>query len=251
MNQASAKSVKKPLAGSLSRALTKYPKLFRPIMVATFIPVFMVGVLRWLTDDYTGDQYAVLIILIAIFSSFAATRIAVAGWDWKNVRLMAFYNGVMMRYLSAIGLMASLLILNTPLIGGILLTGLVVVSEVSKWLILPSLLLLAAGIVITIRSSLALYALADDMELSVLQALQISNRLTKRLFWPYAWRFGLVGGLVLLGSIGLVTVGGFISSSIQSTQLQLIIDLAGGWLVTPFLLFIIASLYASMVEAYE
>jgi|GEM_PF-6293534 len=242
---------KKPLKGVIWRAITSYRRTLRPMMVATFPLIFIIGLLRWLTDDYTGDQYATLIILVAAFSTFVATRIAVVGWDWRKVRLIAFYNGLMGRYLSVLGLLAVSVVIAIPLIGGLFLAGLSLVAGGTRWWALPALALMAGGFVLFARCSLALYALADDMEISVLQAFQISNRLVKRFFWPYALRLLAIGFAVMLVAVVFGVLGSLVAIWLQDASTQLAIDLLGSWLITPFLLFIMARQYEALVENYE
>ena len=241
----------RPLRRVIWSALRAYPKTARGIMVATFPLVLSIGILRWLTDDYTGDQYAVLIILIAAFSTLVAARIAVAGWNWRETRLLALYNGLMMRYLSALGLLAVAIISAIPFIGGFFLGGLVLVSGWSRWWMIPALAIVCLGYVVVVRTSLALYALADDMELSVLQAYRISNRITKQNFWAYAWRLASLGGAVMVLALFFGIAGAAIAGYIQDASTQLVIDLLGSWLITPLLIFVLARLYQALVEAYE
>ncbi|MCC7543835.1 hypothetical protein IT415_04040 [bacterium] len=244
-------SDKKSLKDVLSTAVREYPRYWRSLTVALFPPLFVIGLFRWLTDDYTGDQYALLIMLTSAFSTFVVARVAVVGWDMQQLRPLALYNSIMSRYFSALGLFVIASFFTIPMLGGLILSGLVLVADVSKWILVLSLPLLVGGFVLMSRIALALYALADDMDITVAQAFQISSRITKQHYLAYIWRLLLIGALIIGGSIALALVGTLVNNHIQDAIVQLSIDLFGGWLITPLLIFLMARLYQGLVEAYE
>ncbi len=219
--------------------------------VALFLPLTLIGLFRVMTDDYTGNQYALLIILVSIFASFVVARVAVIGWDMQKLRPLELYNSIMSRLLSIVGLWIIAMFFAVPMIAGLFLTGLSLVADVSKLVLILSLPLLFGGALLLSRVALAMYALADDMDITVAQAFQISSRITKRFYWAYLWRFFGIGALIILGSIVLFMIGALISGYIQDAQVQLFLDLFGGWLFTPFFIFLFARLYQGLVEAYE
>ncbi len=240
-----------PLKRVLWRAIREYPRHWRALTVATFLPIACVGILRWMTEDLTGDQYALLIILISMYSTFLTARVAVAGWDMRKVKVMTLYSTVMLRYLSAIGLLVVISLFALPFVGGLFLSGITLLGAFSRWLLLITVPLSLIGILLISRAGLALFALADDMEVTVLEAFQISSRITKRYFWQYFWRIMAVGALVVAGSLALTLLGSLIGKDIQDPVVQLCIDLFGSWLFSPFFIFLLSRLYQALVEAYE
>lgn len=249
--QGEVSSRQSPLRQLLWRAIRDYPQSWRPMTVALFLPLALIGAFRVMTDDYTGNQYALLIILTSIFASFVAARVAVIGWDMQKLRPLELYNSIMSRFLSIVGLWVVATLFAVPMIAGLFLTGLSLVADVSKLVLLLSLPLLVGGALLLSRVALAMYALADDMDITVAQAFQISSRITKRFYWAYLWRLICIGIMIVLGSIVLFMIGTLISGYIQDAQVQLFLDLFGGWLFTPFFIFLFARLYQGLVEAYE
>lgn len=240
-----------PLRRSLVAAWHLYRKRIRSILVATFFPLGLIVLLRWLSDDYTGDQYSVVIGLVSIFNTMLLVRLVTVGWSRKQVKLVAYYNGVMSRYLSGIGLMAVVAVHSLPLLAGILLLGLVAVSQLSAgWLVLI-LPLVLFGLAAIMYVSFALFAMMDDLSVSVMQSIRISGRLVRRYARPLVGR-ALAGAAIMLG-VGLLLawIGTGLAPSLQSPQSQLLVDALLSWLLTPLVFCYGAVVYQRLIEAYE
>ena len=241
----------RPLRGSVAAAWRMYRSRVRSILVATIAPLGLIVLLRWLSDDYTGDQYSLVIGLISIFNTMLLARLAVVGWHKKEAGLLTYFNGVMSRYLSGVGLMVLLVAHSVPLVAGIFFVGLVSVGQASLWwlgLIIP---LCIFGIALLLHASFALFALMDDMSLGVFQALRISGRLARRYYRPLLVR--ALGGLGVLVALGIVIifVGMAAAPAMQSPQTQLVVDAVLSWLFTPILFCYGATVYQKLIEAYE
>ncbi len=241
----------KVLRGTIRETLASYWRVWRTMLIATLPPILLIALLRLLTDDSTGDQYNTLIALISIFTTALVVRISVAGWNRKQIRTIPYYSGVMMRLLSVIGLVAIYVIASLPALAGFVLVGLILVKELAVgWMVLAG-PIFGLGLVLMLMLSLALYALMDDMSLTVAQAFRVSLRLTRRYFWPVV-RFWL-----LMLAIATVLVGVFIVLSrytplaMQDLRLQILLDGLVSWIITPFILFIGAVVYKRLVEDYE
>lgn len=250
-------STKKPtrktsvLRGTVRETLASYWRIWRTMLLATLPPVILIAVLRLLTDDSTGDQYNALIALISIFTTALVVRISVAGWDRKQIRTIPYYSGVMMRLLSVIGLVAIYVMASLPALAGFVLVGLILVRELAVGWIVVALPIFGFGVALMLTLSLALYALMDDMSLTVAQAFRVSLRLTRRYFWQIV-RFWLI----MLAIAGVI-IGVFIIASsytplaMQDLRLQVLLDGLVSWIVTPFILYIGSVVYKRLVEDYE
>ena len=82
----------RPLQKSVADTWQLYRGRLHQILVATFPPLALIVLLRWLSDDYTGDQYGAVIGLITIFNTMLLARLVTVGWQRKEVRLLPFFN---------------------------------------------------------------------------------------------------------------------------------------------------------------
>ncbi len=251
MKKPKTETTVRPLQKSLADTWQLYCSRLRQILVATFAPLALVVLLRWLTDDYTGDQYGAVIGLITIFNTMLLARLVTVGWDRKEVRLLPFYNGVMSRYLSGAGLLFVLIAHSIPLLAGILLLGLVLVGQASVLWLLLIIPLCIIGFLIALHASFSLFALMDDLSISVMQSLRISGRLARRYYRPLIWR--MFAGIALVGIFGAVIVwaGGTIAPALQSGQTQLFVDALLSWVLTPIVFCYGAIAYKKLLEAHE
>lgn len=239
------------LRGVVRGGLKSLASQWRRVLLASIFPILLIALLRWLSDDQTGAQYDVLIAIISLFTTMVIIRIAVAGWDRPKVKLIAYYNGVMMRILSVIGLSAIFICLSVPALGGFILVGLSLVREISlAWLILTIPLTLS-GMILMLGSSFAIYAILDDMSLTVMQAYRVSWRLARQ-YWKPLTRFaiGFILSLALVAFV-LAFVSRWTPLSLQDPQLQIVLDALISWLITPIILFIFAAVYQRLLEDYE
>lgn len=237
--------------GVLVEALQHYKKNLRPMLVATFLPLLMIGSLRMLTDDRTGEQYNVLIALLGVFTSMILVRIAVAGWDWRKVKLLAFYNGIMARYLSVIGLTAIYILMSLPSVGAIILAGVSLIGELPRWVLLPVVPIGIVGGWLIIWGSFALYALMDDMELSVFQAFRVSGKLAISRRWVLLRLIGALLLVALLIGVLVYAISQWLPEYFQDSQFQLVLDGFINWLLAPLGVCLMASIYRRLVEHYE
>ena len=241
----------RPLQKSVADTWQLYRGRLHQILVATFPPLALIVLLRWLSDDYTGDQYGAVRGLITIFNTMLLARLVTVGWQRKEVRLLPFYNGVMSRYLSGAGLLIVLVAHTLPLLAGVLLLGLVLVGQATAAWLLLILPLCAAGLLIALHASFSLFAMMDDMSLTVLQSLRISGRLARRYARPLILRvFGALGVVAVFGGF-IVWLGGTVAPALQSEQTQLFVDAILSWILTPFVFCYGATVYKKLLEAHE
>lgn len=239
------------LRGVVGDGLKSFAGQWRKVLLASMFPILLIALLRWLSDDQTGAQYDVLIAIISLFTTMVIIRIAVAGWDRSKVKLIAYYNGVMMRILSVIGLSAIFICLSIPALGGFILVGLSLVREISlAWLILTIPLTLS-GMILMLGSSFAIYAILDDMSLTVMQAYRVSWRLARQ-YWKSLVRFA-IGFILSVAFVAFVLAfaSRWTPLSLQDPQLQIVLDALVSWLITPIILFIFAAVYQRLLEDYE
>lgn len=240
-----------PLRGVIRGSFLAYWRVLSRMLRASFWPLLFIFLLRWLSDDKTGDQYSLVISLISVFVTMLLARIAVHGWEPKEIRTIALYNAVLSRYLSGFGLLASYIVLGLPVLSAFLLGGLIVLGQIPLWVLAIAVPLGLLGLPLLIGSSFAMFALMDDMELSVWQSLRVSNRLTWKFKWPLIRALAVIGlGLVIF--LGLIVwVGGLIAPDLQSPAQQLILDTLTGWLITPYIFELWGTVYQRLVENYE
>ncbi|MBP9826897.1 hypothetical protein KBC99_00260 [Candidatus Saccharibacteria bacterium] len=237
--------------GVIIEALKQYKENIRPLLVATFLPLLLIGTLRMLTDDRTGEQYNVLIALLGVFSSMVLVRIAVAGWDWRKVKLLSFYNGIMARYLSVLGLSAAYVLMVLPAVGAIILAGVALIGELPRWVLIPVVPVGLLGGWLIIWGSFALYALMDDMELTVFQAFRVSGKLAVSRRWALLRLVGILLAIALIAGVLLYAISQWLPEYFQDPQFQLVLDGFINWLVAPVGVCLIAAIYRRLVENYE
>lgn len=240
-----------PLRGVVRGSFLGYWRALPRMLRASVWPLLLIFLLRWLSDDKTGDQYSLVISLISVFVTMLLARIAVHGWEPKEVRIIALYNAVLTRYLSGFGLLASTIVLGLPVLSAFLLGGLVLLGQVPMWVLAIAIPLGLLGLPLLIGSSFAMFAMMDDMELSVWQSFRVSNRLAWRFKWPLLRSLTIVSlGLVLFLAF-VIWLGALISPDLQTPSQQLIVDALVGWLVTPYVFELWGTVYQRLVEAYE
>jgi len=213
--------------------------------------VILIALARFMTTDYTGDQYALIITLLSALLSMVLARIAVAGWDTKKVKLLSLYNALMGRYISTLGLFILTLMFAVPLLGGFLAVGVAVIGDLARWSLVFSLPLLVFGFFVVLAASFALFALMDDMQLTVLQAFRVSFRLVRKYIRPVAVLAALlvVAGVLIL--IALSIAAAPITDYLQDLRWQVVLDAVVSLVITPLLFSLWSRVYNRMVEAYE
>lgn len=216
------------------------------------LPLALLIVLaRFMTTDYTGDQYALIITLLSVLLSMVLARIAVAGWDTKKVKLLSLYNALMGRYISTLGLFILTLMFAVPLLGGFLAVGVAVIGDLARWSLVFSLPLLVFGFFVALAASFALFALMDDMQLTVIQAFRVSFRLVRKFIRPVAMLAALLVAAGVLILIALSIVAAPLTDLLQDLRLQAVLDGVVSLVITPLLFSLWSRVYNRMVEAYE
>lgn len=213
--------------------------------------VILIALARFMTTDYTGDQYALIITLLSALLSMVLARIAVAGWDTKKVKLLSLYNALMGRYISTLGLFILTLMFAVPLLGGFLAVGVAVIGDLARWSLIFSLPLLVFGFFVALAASFALFALMDDMQLTVFQAFRVSFRLVRKFIRPVAILAALlvVAGVCILIAISIAATP--LTDLLQDLRLQVVLDSVVSLVITPLLFSLWSRVYNRMVEAYE
>ncbi len=240
-----------PLKRTVWLALTSYRTVIRSMLTATIWPILLIALLRFFSDDQTGDQYSLVIGLISIFTTLVIARVALYGWDRRATKLGAFYSTVMSRYLAGVG--ASLLILlhSLPFLLGLILIGLVAVGETAAWVVVPGVALFLLGFYLLVCAGFSIFALMQDLTLTVWQAYRVAIRVSWRFWRPLSWRV-FVGALILLVvTVALVYLGALLGNYTANGLAALVIDTIVSWLVTPLILFYLAVVFRRLVEAYE
>ena len=241
----------RPLRGSLKASFKLYWKQLRTILITTLLPLLIIFALRLLSDDYTGDQYSTLIGLVSVFNTLLLARLVTVGRDAKAVKLLPYYNGVMSRYLSGVGLIMMIAVYSAPLLVSLLLMGLIAVDQLAVgWLalIIPFFII---GIGTSLLASLSIFAFMDDLSVNVIQTLRISGRVVRRYFRPLIGRaIGAVVCVIVFG-VAMVYFGTLIAPVLQSARVQLIADAVLSWIFTPFVFCYGAVIYRRLIEAYE
>lgn len=241
----------RPLKGSLRMALSSYRTVIRSMLLATLTPLVIIGLFRLASDDYTGDEYSILIGLISLFTTLLIARIATVGWDRKATKLSALYSAVMSRLLAGIGLFMIVVVHTLPLIIGVLLLGVSLVGEVSIWVALPGVLLILVGFFLLIGQSFAIFSLMEDLSLSVWQSYRISLRLTRRNWKGLAWRALVAMVIFSLIAVGLTFAGALLAGPLQNPFVAIVVDGALSWIITPFVIFYLSILFRRLVQSYE
>lgn len=240
-----------PLKRTAWLALTSYRTVVRSMLTATVWPILLIALLRFFSDDQTGDQYALVIGLISIFTTLVIARIALHGWDRKQIKLGAFYSTVMSRYLAGVGVCLLILVHSLPFLFGLILIGLAAVGEASRWVVLPGVTLFFLGFYLLVCAGFSVFALMHDLTLTVGQAYRVAMRVSWRYWRTLSWRV-FVGALVfLVVTVALVYVGALLGNYTANAAASLVIDAIVSWLVTPLILFYLAVVFRHLVEAYE
>jgi len=213
--------------------------------------VLLIALARFMTTDYTGDQYALIITLLSALLSMVMARIAVADWEPKKVKLLSLYNALMGRYLSVLGLLIVTLMFAVPLLGGFLAVGVAIVGDLARWSLVLSIPILIVGFFLALGASFALFALVDDMSRSVVEAFRVSFRLVRKFIRPVAslaaWIF-IVSVLIFIVLSQLSTP---LTDYLQDLRWQVLLDAVVSLAVSPLLFSIWSRVYNRMVEAYD
>jgi hypothetical protein len=239
------------LRGVMLESLKNYASHLSRFIRAGLPLVLLIALARFMTTDYTGDQYALIITLISALLSMVLARIAVNGWDTKKVKLLSLYNALMGRYISTLGLFILTLMFAVPVLGGFLAVGVAIIGDLARWSLIFSLPLLVFGFFLALAASFALFALMDDMQLTVIEAFRVSFRLTRKFLRPVAILAAL---LVIVGVLLLILVSAIaapITDLLQDLRWQVVLDAVVSLLVTPLLFSLWSRVYNRMVEAYE
>lgn len=239
------------LRGVVLEASKHYFQNWTKYVRAVLAPTLLIAIARFMTTDYTGDQYAVIIALISAFISLALARIAVAGWDRRKVGLMSLYNALMSRYLSAVGLLATALFLTLPALIGFLGAGVAIVGDLARWSLILFIPVLVFGVLLTLSGSFALLALCDDMSLKVMQTFRVSFRLTRRFLWPLVRLVFILAAIVIVGFIIVSYITAPLVEFLQDLRWQIVLDGVVSLVVSPFIFSLWSRVYNRMVENYE
>lgn len=213
--------------------------------------VVLIALARFMTTDYTGDQYALIITLLSVLLSMVLARIAVAGWEPKKVKLLSLYNALMARYISVLGLLIITLMFAVPLLGGFLAVGVAIIGDFARWSLVLSVPLLVIGFFLALAASFALFALVDDMRLTVLEAFRVSFRLVRKFLRPVAMLAAL---LVIVGIAALMVlslVAAPLTDYLQDLRWQVVLDAVVSLAISPLLFSLWSRVYNRMVEGYE
>lgn len=239
------------LRGVLLESLKYYASHLGRFIRAGLPLVVLIALARFMTTDYTGDQYALIITLISALLSMVLARIAVAGWDTKKVKLLSLYNALMGRYISTLGLFIITLMFAVPVLGGFLAVGVAVIGDLARWSLIFSLPLLLFGFFVALGASFALFALMDDMQLTVIEAFRVSFRLVRKFIRPVAFLAALlvVVGVMILIAVSIVAAP--LTDLLQDLRWQVVLDAVVSLLITPLFFSLWSRVYNRMVEAYE
>lgn len=239
------------LRGVLLESLKYYVSHLGRFIRAGLPLVLLIALARFMTTDYTGDQYALIITLISALLSMVLARIAVAGWDTKKVTLLSLYNALMGRYISTLGLFIITLMFAVPVLGGFLAVGVAVIGDLARWSLVLSLPLLLFGFFVALGASFALFALMDDMQLTVIEAFRVSFRLVRKFIRPVAILAALlvVVGVMILIAVSIVAAP--LTDLLQDLRWQVVLDAVVSLLITPLFFSLWSRVYNRMVEAYE
>lgn len=213
--------------------------------------VLLIMLARFMTTDYTGDQYALIITLLSALLSMVFTRIAVVGWDTKKIKLLSLYNGLMGRYISALGLLILTFVFALPLLGSFIAVGVAIIGDLARWSLILSIPLLIVGFFLALAASFALFALMDDMQLSVLEAFRVSVRLVRHFISSVAIFAALLIVVGVLVLVGLSLVATPLTDILQDLRWQVVGDAVVSLLITPLLFTLWGRVYNHMVESYE
>lgn len=216
----------------------------------TFLPILGIAWARAASEDYTGAQYSILIALLTALMSMALARLAVSGKP-KRIGLVSFYNAILSRYLSGVGLLILAAALTLPALALFLAAGVAVTGTLPLWSLIITVPLTLLATALAVGGAFALFALMDDMEISVVQAYRVSYRLTRR-YWLPLLRVLLivfVAVIVVFALIGLISQPA--AEALQNPQWQIVYDALVSLILTPFIFTLWARVYERMVEAYE
>lgn len=213
--------------------------------------ILLIALARFMTTDYTGDQYALVITLLSALLSMLLARLAVAGWEPKRVKLIGLYNALMSRYISALGLLVLALTFAIPLLGGFLAVGVAIIGDLARWSLILSIPLLVAGFFLALAASFALFALVDDMQLTVFESFRISFRLARRFIYPLAILAALLMIAGIAVAVAVSVVAAPLTDYLQDLRWQVFLDAGFGLVVSPLFFSLWSRVYSRMVEAYE
>lgn len=239
------------LRGVLLESLKYYISHLGRFVRAGLPLVLLIALARFMTTDYTGDQYALIITLLSALLSMVMARIAVTSWDTKKVTLLSLYNGLMGRYISTLGLFIVTLMFSVPVLGGFLAVGVAVIGDLARWSLIFSLPLLLFGFFVALGASFALFALMDDMRLTVIEAFRVSFRLVRKFIRPVAILAALLVIVGVLMLIAVSIVAAPLTDLLQDLRWQVVLDAVVSLLITPLFFSLWSRVYNRMVEAYE
>lgn len=239
------------LKGVLLESMRYYISHWKRYLLAGLPIVTMIAIARFMTTDYTGNQYALIITLLSALLSMVFARIAVASWDPKKVKLLSFYNALMGRYISVLGLLILMLMLSMPVLGGFVMAGVAIIGDLARWSLVFSLPLLVFGSYLALAMSFALFALMDDMRLTVVEAFRVSFRLVRKFIRPLAILASLffVIGMAILIALSVIAVP--LTDKLQDLRWQILLDAVVSLAISPFLFSLWSRVYSRMVENYE
>lgn len=239
------------LRGVFVEALKYYATHLGRFVRAGLPLVVLIALARFMTTDYTGDQYALIITLLSALLSMVMARIAVTSWDTKKVTLLTLYNALMGRYISTLGLFILTLMFSVPVLGGFLAVGVAVIGDLARWSLIFSLPLLVFGFFVALGASFALFALMDDMRLTVIEAFRVSFRLVRKFIRPVAILAALLATVGVLMLIAVSILAAPLTDLLQDLRWQVVLDAVVSLLITPLFFSLWSRVYNRMVEAYE
>lgn len=216
----------------------------------TIVPILFIAWARFSSEDLSGSQNSVLIALLTVFISMVMARLAVSGRP-KSVRLLAFYNGIMSRYLSAIGLIVIGFGLILPALGSVLSVGVALARSLPLWTLIFTLPLAGMFSAIAIGGGFALFALMDDMSISVAGAYRVSYRLARKFWLPLLRLLLILAGLVFVIFAAAYFLPSRVVEVMQEPFWQIWLEALVSLALTPLLFTLWARVYERMVEHYE
>lgn len=216
----------------------------------TLLPILAIAWARAASGDYTGAQYSILIGLLTALMSMSLARLAVSGKP-KRIGLVSFYNAILSRYLSGVGLLILAAALTLPALALFLAAGVAVTGTLPLWSLIITVPLTLIATALAVGGAFALFALMDDMEISVVQAYRVSYRLTRRYWLPLLRVLAIVfiAVIIIFGLTGLISQSA--AEALQNPQWQIVYDALVSLILTPFIFTLWARVYERMVEAYE
>jgi hypothetical protein len=239
-----------PFRGLFSQAIKDFAQHWLWYAWGTFLPILGIAWARAASEDYTGAQYSILIGLLTALMSMSLARLAVSGKP-KHIGLVSFYNAILSRYLSGVGLLILAAALTLPALALFLAAGVAVTGTLPLWSLIISVPLTLFATALAVGGAFALFALMDDMEISVVQAYRVSYRLSRRYWLPLLRVLAIlcVAVIVVFALMGLISQSA--AEALQNPQWQIVYDALVSLILTPFIFTLWARVYERMVEAYE